>query len=62
MTLLQAISKVKISIASQNGHETRPGNRACFVHRVNSFAIKSVSIELVNSGILCRMLYPLLLN
>ena len=33
--------KSKISIASHTSHVTRSGNRACFVPRVNSFAIKS---------------------
>ena len=33
--------KSKISIAGHTGHVTRSGNRACFVLRVNSFAIKS---------------------
>ena len=59
MTLLQAISKVKISIASQNGHETRPGNRACFVPRVNSFAIKSVSIEVEYSAECSTLCYSI---
>ena len=33
--------KSKISIAGHTGHVTRFGNRACFVPRVNSLAIKS---------------------
>ena len=33
--------KREISIADHTGHVTRSGNRACFVPRVNSFAIKS---------------------
>ena len=33
--------KSEISIAGHTGHVTRSGNRACFVPRVNSFAIKS---------------------
>ena len=31
----------EIAIAVRTGHVTRSGNRACFVPRVNSFAIKS---------------------
>ena len=31
--------KSDISIAGHTGHVTRSGNRACFVPRVNSFAI-----------------------
>ena len=31
----------EISIAGHAGHVTRSGNRACFVPRLNSFAIKS---------------------
>ena len=50
--------KSEISIASHTSHMTRSGNRACFVPRVNSFAIKSFSIQVLNSG----MLFPLLLN
>ena len=33
--------KSEISIAGHTSHVTRSGNRACFVPRVNSFAIKS---------------------
>ena len=33
--------KSEIVIADHTGHVTRSGNRACFVLRVNSFAIKS---------------------
>ena len=33
--------KREIAIAGHTGHVTRSGNRACFVPRVNSFAIKS---------------------
>ena len=33
--------KSEISIAGHTGHVTQSGNRACFVPRVNSFAIKS---------------------
>ena len=33
--------KSEIFIASHTGHVTRSGNRACFVPRVNSFAMKS---------------------
>ena len=33
--------KSEIAIADHTGHVTRSGNRACFVPRVNSFAIKS---------------------
>ena len=33
--------KSEISIAGHTGHVTRSGSRACFVPRVNSFAIKS---------------------
>ena len=33
--------KSEISIAGHTGHVTPSGNRACFVPRVNSFAIKS---------------------
>ena len=33
--------KSEISIAGHTSHVTRSGNRACFVSRVNSFAIKS---------------------
>ena len=33
--------KNEISIANHTGHRTRSRNRACFVARVNSFAIKS---------------------
>ena len=51
--------KSEISIAGHTSHVTRSGNRACFVPRVNSFAIKSFfSIQALNSG----MLFPLLLN
>ena len=39
MALLPVI--LNVSIAGQTGHVTRSGNRACFVPRVNSFAIKS---------------------
>ena len=31
----------EVSMAGNQGHNTRSGNRACFVPRVNSFAIKS---------------------
>ena len=31
----------EVSMAGNHGHNTRSGNRACFVPRVNSFAIKS---------------------
>ena len=48
--------KNEILIASLTGHGTRSGNRTCFVHRVNSFAIKSFFIQALNSG----MLFPLL--
>ena len=37
MALLQG----EIAITGHHGHVTRSGNRACFVPRVNSFAIKS---------------------
>ena len=30
-----------VSMAGNHGHNTRSGNRACFVSRGNSFAIKS---------------------
>ena len=50
--------KSEIVIADHTGHVTRSGNRACFVLRVNSFAIKSFSIQVLNNG----MLFPLLLN
>ena len=50
--------KSEISIVGHTGHVIRSGNRACFVPRVNSFAIKSFSIQVLNSG----MLFPLLLN
>ena len=33
--------KSEIAITGHHGHVTRSGNRACFVPRVNSFAIKS---------------------
>ena len=33
--------KSEIAIIGHHGHVTRSGNRACFVPRVNSFAIKS---------------------
>ena len=33
--------KSEISITGHTGHVTRSGNRACFVSRMNSFAIKS---------------------
>ena len=33
--------KSEIAINGHHGHVTRSGNRACFVPRVNSFAIKS---------------------
>ena len=39
MALLPVI--LNVSIAGHTGHVTRSGNRACFVPRVNSFAIKS---------------------
>ena len=41
MALLQVILKSEIAITGHHGHVTRSGNRACFVPRVNSFAIKS---------------------
>ena len=39
-------------MAGNHGHNTRSGNRACFVPRVNSFAIKSffyTGVKLWNS-------------
>ena len=33
--------RVEVSMAGNHGHNTRSGNRACFVPRMNSFAIKS---------------------
>ena len=46
----------EVSMAGNHGHNTRSGNRACFVPRVNSFAIKSFFILVLNCGIL----YPIL--
>ena len=52
--------KSEISIAGHTSHVTRSGNRACFVPRVNSFAIKSFFytglLQVLNSG----MLFPVL--
>ena len=42
----------EVSMAGNHGHNTRSGNRACFVPRVNSFAIKSffyTGVKLWNS-------------
>ena len=50
--------KSEIEITGHHGHVTRSGNRACFVPRVNGFAIKSFFYTGLNSG----MLFPLLLN
>ena len=46
----------EVSMAGNHGHNTPSGNRACFVPRVNSFAIKSFFILVLN----CGMLYPIL--
>ena len=42
----------EVSMAGNHGHNTRSGNRACFVPRVNSFAMKSffyTGVKLWNS-------------
>ena len=46
------IGRSEVSMAGNHGHNTRSGNRACFVPRVNSFAIKSfiyTGVKLWNS-------------
>ena len=50
--------KSEILIAGHTGHVTQSGIRACFVPRVNSFAIKSFFYKSKNNV----MLFPLLLN
>ena len=45
----------EVSMAGNHGHNTRSENRACFVPRVNSFAIKYFFMLVLN----CRILYPI---
>ena len=42
--------KSEIAITGHHGHVTRSGNRACFVPRVNGFAIKSFFYTGIREG------------